>query len=284
MREPADAGTDYDPRKEPGKFAAKFADVIQAVEDVEAAVRRVLWETPAEVFPPGRDPTMTDILINTLGRVCVEEFREIQILCAYGMGNAAGRLLRGQFERVVTIGYLINHPQETTNFVAHWDAVRGRHLSHLRDALGDGMDVISPEDIERIRAKAEAAKLVLPRDGSVWSRLSVPDMAMKAGPPESTSLRSLYYDCYFVPTQHVHATLESTEAYLDQSSGKPRWRVPQRERAARVFSLSHQLVILVLEMNMRYFRLPYRDVLLNTLMSRYVEVWKKRHEESEGIP
>src|SRR5437016_3448450 len=47
----------------------------------------------------------------------VEDFNEIIFLCAHGLSNGALKILRGMFERTVTLSFLQKHPSEAKRFM-----------------------------------------------------------------------------------------------------------------------------------------------------------------------
>jgi hypothetical protein len=54
-----------------------------------------------------------ELTLRTLARVAMEDdFWSVIILCANGYANSAKQVLRGMFERVVTLSYLAKHPDE----------------------------------------------------------------------------------------------------------------------------------------------------------------------------
>jgi Family of unknown function (DUF5677) len=50
------------------------------------------------------------------GRLIVEDFMEILLLCGNGYGIGAQKLVRGMYERAVSARYLMNHPDEVEVF------------------------------------------------------------------------------------------------------------------------------------------------------------------------
>src|SRR5690349_21169863 len=58
-----------------------------------------------------------DKFVLMFGRVCVEDFFEITLCCGNGSGHAAQKLLRGLYERAVTLRYLHEHPTEIEDFL-----------------------------------------------------------------------------------------------------------------------------------------------------------------------
>ena len=57
-----------------------------------------------------------DRFVLTYGKVCVEDFNEILLCCGNGAGLAGQKLLRGLYERAVTLRYLHENPLEIDNF------------------------------------------------------------------------------------------------------------------------------------------------------------------------
>ena len=60
-----------------------------------------------------RVTSFEQLTLRTLARVAMEDdFWSIILLCANGYANSAKQILRGMFERVVTLSYLAKHPDE----------------------------------------------------------------------------------------------------------------------------------------------------------------------------
>ncbi|HYR38112.1 MAG TPA: DUF5677 domain-containing protein [Methylomirabilota bacterium] len=66
-----------------------------------------------------------------LGRHVPEDFSEILLLSGNGYGIGAFKLLRGLYERVVTMTYLLQHPEKAEDF-ADWHLIEKQKLvNHL---------------------------------------------------------------------------------------------------------------------------------------------------------
>ncbi|MGD1104868.1 MAG: DUF5677 domain-containing protein, partial [Terriglobia bacterium] len=59
----------------------------------------------------------TDRIVFFSGRLCLEDFMEILLLCGNGYGVGAMKILRGMYERAVTARYLHLHPEEEKAFL-----------------------------------------------------------------------------------------------------------------------------------------------------------------------
>lgn len=66
------------------------------------------------------DPSDADTAVFYLGRLCVEDFMEILVLCGNGYGLGGKKLLRGLYERALTAWHLHRHPEEAVDFKDYW--------------------------------------------------------------------------------------------------------------------------------------------------------------------
>ena len=57
-----------------------------------------------------------DRVVFFLGRLCVEDFMGVLLLCGNGYGVGGLKLLRGLYERAVTAGYIAKNPNEAKIF------------------------------------------------------------------------------------------------------------------------------------------------------------------------
>ena len=104
----------------------------------------------SRVFNPRSAP---DRVVFTLGRLAVEDFLKILLVAGNGYGIASLRLLRSLFERMVTMMYLIRHPEETDDFLNfHWVHIR-KALNHVRTEGGDPVQYYSRSELDDVEAK-----------------------------------------------------------------------------------------------------------------------------------
>jgi hypothetical protein len=160
---------------------------------------------------------MQDIVFN-LGETCRQDFLEILFLAVNGHGIGAQKLLRGLYERAVTLEYIRQSPEKAERFV-RFAAIQ--EFKAARKAL----EVITPEqfDAEMSRAGTSFAKMkqlhdeVKPefqvthckRCGTTetafgWD-IDMASMVNRLGEP----YKQLFLSCYTVPTLQIHATLAS---------------------------------------------------------------------------
>jgi hypothetical protein len=77
-----------------------------------------------------------DKFVLMFGRVCVEDFFEILLCCGNGNGQAAQKLLRGLYERAVTLRYLREHPEEIEDFLDFYHVTQRKLMIACQNTMG----------------------------------------------------------------------------------------------------------------------------------------------------
>lgn len=192
---------------------------------------------------------MEDVGFN-LGETCRQDFLEIAFLAVNGHGTAAQKLLRGFYERAVTLEYIRRNPDKAERFV-RFGAIQEYKV------FKTAIDLVGQEEVEKYTGSqlAEYEKLyaeVRPefqvtdckkchtkRQAISWD-VDFASMVRKLGQP----YQSLYMASYALPNLLVHAT--ATSAF----SREPNYGTPEEKniQAAEV-SLIHATLILVLVLN-----------------------------------
>ena len=79
---------------------------------------------------------MEDVVYN-LGETCRRDFLEIAFLAANGHGVAAVKLLRGLYERAVTLEYIRRNPDKAERFVRYGVIQESKVIRAAIDAVGE---------------------------------------------------------------------------------------------------------------------------------------------------
>src|ERR1700674_5305164 len=141
-----------------------------------------------------------DVVILSLGRLCLEEFMEILLLCGHGYGVAATRTIRGMYERAVTAEYLHDNPAEVEAFLNYHHVAGYKLLKQIeatmgKDALSPGQAKAIEEGYQNHKAQfmiTDCEKCGTSRVNHNWSKLDFVSMAGK------TSLRELIVPDYYL--------------------------------------------------------------------------------------
>lgn len=224
-----------------------------------------------------------DSVVYYLGRLGVEDFREILLLCQNGCGIGGLKLLRGFYERAVTMAYISKNPSETEVFIGYDPIHVHKALNHAKDAGFDITKYMSENEIENIERQFETVKDNYQQElckncktthlQQSWSRLDIGSMAKKI----DDALGRYYRMCYYEPTLHGHATFSSIkkrlvrkedgtgDAIFDESS--------QRKMVPITLSHTHALMLFNLAVQNEFFDLKL-DEELKALLDDFTACWE----------
>jgi hypothetical protein len=131
--------------------------------------------------------SVSDRTILFLGRLAVEDFMEILLLCGNAYGHGARKLLRGLFERVVTAEHLRQNPTEAMDFVEFGWVNDHRLHQEIKESFPEiALDAGTVKELEdnfrRVRERFEVPlceKCGTTRLNHTWTRLDIVSMAKK---------------------------------------------------------------------------------------------------------
>src|SRR5260370_9495160 len=180
------------------EFTARFENLAKAID---ITFQRIHQTTG-----------LTERTIYFLGRLAVEEFMEILLLCANGYGIGAQKLIRGMYERAVTARYLFKHPEETDNYLAFHRVTDHKLMVAIQSTMSP--DIFSQEQVEKIKRKFEAVKdrfmvtdcktCKTTRPNHTWSKADVVSMAR-----EAEDLWRFVLPPYYVPPREFPSTMRA---------------------------------------------------------------------------
>jgi hypothetical protein len=221
-----------------------------------------------------------DKVVFFLGRLCLEDFNEVFLLCANGYGFGGLKILRGLYERTVTAGYISKNPNEAELFLEYHFIQKGKMLSHAKGFFGNIKDQIDANEIEdaeqRYKLYKEKFKEPLCKECKTyrtrfsWSALDLLSMAKKT----DFDLDSLYFPGYFFPTIQTHATPSALMSRLkikddgnvsfDDSS--------QKDWAERALVAAHNILLRVMLIQDAHFNLGF-DAEIKERGNDFMEIW-----------
>ncbi len=248
------------------KFIERFPALDHALK--MTFVREFTTNTPAERA------------IHFLGRLCIEDFMELLSLAANGYGIGALKLLRGLYERVVTASYLANNPDEADLFLEFRFISRHRALQAYVTAGKPGKEWLdraeeARQEFERVKGKFEiddCKKCGTKRTNHTWSKLDFVSMA------KTTDLGKLLANAYYEPLNHAHSTFEAVMLRLKRS---PSDQIlfesgPQPKEADRALMVAHAVMVELIGVQARFFKLPELVKVYEQCARDHVEIWSNR--------
>ena len=174
-------------------------------------------------------------------------------LAANGYGSASSKIIRGLYERALTLAYIVQDPTKAERFV-RYAAIQEHNLlqSALKVVTQTEFDeaVGPPNTAAEIRERYHLVKpeFKAPRcrecgatRAQTWD-LDVPAMVHKLG----GSYQGFYLPNYSIPNLAIHATLASAESTLHQEFGS---KEAQQEADLQVLCAVHLLILVIRSQN-----------------------------------
>ena len=218
-----------------------------------------------------------DRVVFHLGRVCVEDFNELFLLCGNGYGIGGLKILRGLYERTVTLGYIADNPEQADPFLEYHHIQKGKMIIHaekifdLENDIGAEEVKIAKENYEYFKSKFQETacnKCKTKRTMFSWYKLDTGSMAKKVG------LDGLYFPGFVYPTLHTHATPTSLMARM--SAGKNEKVAfdggAQHDWADKSMITGHNIMIFLLMIQNSYFKLDI-DSEIDNRKKDFEEMW-----------
>ncbi len=214
-------------------------------------------------------------IIFYLGIRIIDDFEAIVVTAANDLALPAQALLRGMYERIVTVAHLHDNPEDVTAF-AEFDYVQRRRVAiAIRDTLGYSPEQeAAMEDLEReyqrVKANYEVScdRCDKKRVGPSWSRLDFVTQAKR-----QEQLAPFIVHAYYLPLLQVHSTLRSASALIEVKEGKPVFRSGYADLADEVFRLAYVLAINSLQLQAKHFDVPSLDSALEVCVQDCLEIY-----------
>lgn len=222
-----------------------------------------------------------DRTVLTVGKVCWEDFSEIMVCSGNGYGIAGMKLLRGLFERAVTLRYLHENPSELENFWDYHNIAQRRLMMATNEALGQS--AYSTETMADLEARYQAVKSKfevkcckhpncnLTRQNHTWSKLDMVAMA------KTTPLGKLLVPGYYMPLRQAHATVASMLDRLEQSSegGLAFVSKAQRKEADYAVRIAINILLEVFQVQVDRFKDERLEQQLRICVSDFMTIYSK---------
>jgi hypothetical protein len=219
-----------------------------------------------------------DKLVYFFGRIVLEDFMEVTLVCYHGYGVAASKLVRSMYEYAVTLRYLHEHPDEAETFLAYHLVQREKLVSRLTETFGE--DILSGELIAEVRRKAAEVKkdFMVPvcdhpgaktRLNHTWNKLDFVAMAKKAG-----DLGKLIIPGYYMPLRHTHPTFGGLTERMEIVDGHMSLIAEaQPEIVDRSLMTAHNCMLDALKVQSQHFTIEGLEDAMQICYHDFLRVW-----------
>jgi hypothetical protein len=185
-------------RERNAKFTERFPRLLEST-------RRVFDRSVESNEPIGR-------FVILYGRMCMEEFYEILLMCGNGYGIGAQKILRGLWEKAVTLEHLVNHPDLLDDFFDYHHVSDYKLFNSVRDIIGSdalpqAMIDQNAADYESVKERftiADCKKCGTTKVNHTWNKLDIVSMSK-----HTRMLGKLVNEAYYLPMRHTHSSASS---------------------------------------------------------------------------
>ena len=228
---------------------------------------------------------MKDKMIYLLARQVFEDFDEILLLCGNGYSTGGLKILRGMFERTVTVCYLQKHPDDIERYYKYYYVRRRKEISAVRQTFPKALPT---ERLEQFETEYEEVKELFQvpvcevckvkecqlckrtRDNHSWIRKDILQLAK-----EAEHFDPVVYLGYYRPMQESHATAQSI-VHRVRFNASGRWEYVEGakpEMDDHIFVVAHFLLIRAIEALGLQFNVRIKTR-LSKLYGVYVKILK----------
>jgi hypothetical protein len=205
-----------------------------------------------------RITAVADDIVFLLARTTFEDYCELWLLAGNGYGIGAYKILRGLYEKVVTLGYLVRHPPDFQRF-HDYAIVQQRRLMNRVKADPHMRAKFSPDTYQEIENEYDRIKDQFVDAGArslSWTPLDTYSMAMQAG----YELDQVSITAYVIPNLKIHASVSDlADRKVPQGDGTFKFNnEPQEQYADSSLITATHLLIVALFIQEDYFRLGLR--------------------------
>ncbi len=261
------------------KSHSEFLLRIPRLVDLANKTFNRAWET--------KEPL--DRIVLTLGVMCWEDWEEILTLGANGYGFGCLKILRGMYERLVTISHLRRHPNEVESFI-DWHYMADYKVSReLFDVLGK--DKVSADKLDEKKKLRDSVKDKFMRACTMkdcknqipmfsWSSSDLVSMAKG-----DKGLASLVGICYYIPMTETHPSVRAMMSRMAENAEGGVTLSNRTEKAAdwasKVVCAAHNLTVQNLNIQQLHFKeLEQYDPELRSCFDDFKACWGEARDEN----
>ena len=216
-------------------FKETFPNALNSIDDIAAGYTEIM--TAMEQLDSNRD---NEILFLMVG-ACYTEYEEILLLSLNGYGSGGTKLLRALYERVVTMLYLMKHPDKIQQFIdythVHWnkllieadmDGVAKELSEKRREEIVANFAGVKDQFSEPRCTETTCKNSSKTRLQGSWTKKPVPTQAREVVP----ELGLVCFQSYLMPTFFLHTTLWGISQQIrEHENGKRELHNKEMERA-----------------------------------------------------
>jgi hypothetical protein len=224
------------------------------------------------ISTPSNEDDLVGHLIMTGIVMSLADVDDILTLSHKDSHSGAQKILRGFYERVVTLKYIASNPSEAARFMDFESIDTSKVIAEIHALTGLEMNPASKANLEaavqtaRTRYKQKRCETCKQEGPMSWTTLNSKDMAERVG------LGHLYLHAFLITSKLIHPTYWSVR---DISSGSPVYNT---------LNATHELLVHLLLIHRRHFA-PHCGVtpMMNTAINDFLSTWTISISSFDGL-
>jgi hypothetical protein len=236
-----------------------------------------------------------DHVISSLGYLCWQDFQEILTLAGNGHGFGALKILRGFFERLVTLRYLQDNPGEVEVF-CQFEHVRSYKMANeIHQTLGE--DYMPAEKLAEYKAARDKVKADFMRECTcakdcphqvpmhTWTVLDPVAMAGKV----DNGLRKHAFAAYYMPLMETHPTLGAIASRQSFAEGGGMSFAEERQKAQDnadwAVCMAHTMMLNALGTELEHFPdlQPTAGQIFENAKAAFMSIWDESKQPTAAL-
>lgn len=252
-------------------FAERNPVFVESKQRIEQACDTILNRT----LP---DSTLLDKAVFFAGHRIADDFMEVVVLAANGEGRGAQKLLRPMFEQLVTVKYLIKHPELIDQYMNYFRVDRRRLAKVVESTLGP--DALGAEKMAEVEAEfqkiksqyqvADCNKCGTVRLAHAWTQVDLVTMAKEVG------VDVYLVSAYYLPLEQSHPKVGGMPSRIVETESGGIAAAPRLapDLADESLMIAHALLVLSLGAQVEHFHLD-SGPLVEELDKAFGQIWHK---------
>lgn len=189
------------------------------------------------------------------------------LLCANGYSETGIQVLRGLFEKTITLLYLNKHPEEIERFINYSWIDRKKELNRIAPTLTRFGTQPRKETEDEIKQKAD--KLKDEFKGGKWGTKNTVEMAEDVGISQG-----FIHLGYYQGLARAHAKLISILRRIEMDSDGTLWwkhEIPPLEESGWPLMMGHWFLLRALEALCEYFKVEIPEEIKKQCLTDFIE-------------
>lgn len=211
------------------------------------------------------------LIMSAIVMSCLD-INDIMTLSYHDSSIGAHKLLRSLYERIVTIKYISEHPEQADRYIEFdsidtqkiMDAIRAKSGIEMEEKPKKNLELAA--ELARKRYKQKSCPTCKAQKPISWTSMNSKDMADHVG------LGHMYFYAFLVATKQIHPTYWGAKALLSSSS------------TFSTLNSTHELIVQLVLIHRRHFAKAFGVTpMMNRAINDFLAAWTISEGSFDGL-